>query len=575
MQSIDGTEPSVAAERHIRTAVLVVHGIGNQRALETVRGVVDAVWLRAPREAGETAERQIWTHPEPSGVDIDLSVMTTSGLTITRPGDDRAEHHNFDFHELYWAHLMSETRAVAVLLWLFELIRKGPRLKPGMNALWWTASIFLCIVLASLVLAAILFVHRFALAGETPQVLVLAPAFTLLILSTMGLVAASLMSAWRLATILLIVAIVTGLSFYYGHGFPPFPQYVSLFLAPILSILIARIILGWWGTLVMTVNFAFGCLGVIIYFRFAGITEPNPEWGAWSLAERWSHVVAFFMIAIYLALNALFLQSYLGDAARYFRNSPGNVAVRREIRKQAVATLAELHDGRYDRIVVVAHSLGSVVAYDMLRSYFSRVCSDLPNPDNLEPEISAIDRMHDAAKRPEAFRRAARTLIGQMASKSTTAPPWLVTDFVTLGAALTHAKYLMCEKTDDLTAGGVFTQRVRQHEYPVCPPHETPPDGLLLFKKNNARRFHSGGLFGLTRWTNLYFPVRQLLWGDAIGGPLKPLFGGCIEDVEVSVGDGWRNSFFTHTAYWSLKYPGGAAAPHIEKLRNAVNLKDE
>jgi hypothetical protein len=34
-------------------------------------------------------------------------------------------------------------------------------------------------------------------------------------------------------------------------------------------------------------------------------------------------------VALYLALYAVFLQPYLGDAARYFRNSPGNVAVRR------------------------------------------------------------------------------------------------------------------------------------------------------------------------------------------------------------------------------------------------------
>jgi hypothetical protein len=65
---------------------------------------------------------------------------------------------------------------------------------------------------------------------------------------------------------------------------------------------------------------------------------------------------------------------YLGDAARYFRNSPANVAVRRAIRKEAVETLERLHtSGLYDRIIIVAHSLGCVVSYDMLRAYFSRV----------------------------------------------------------------------------------------------------------------------------------------------------------------------------------------------------------
>ncbi len=47
---------------------------------------------------------------------------------------------------------MSETRAVAVLLWLFELVRKGPRLKRGMRALWWGATIYLCLLVQSVVL---------------------------------------------------------------------------------------------------------------------------------------------------------------------------------------------------------------------------------------------------------------------------------------------------------------------------------------------------------------------------------------------------------------------------------------
>ncbi|MBJ6903642.1 hypothetical protein, partial [Vibrio cholerae] len=84
-----------------------------------------------------------------------------------------------------------------------------------------------------------------------------------------------------------------------------------------------------------------------------------------------------------------FLQPYLGDAARYFRGSPANVAVRRAIRKEAVGTLERLHtSGQYDRIIVVAHSLGCVVSYDMLRTYFSRVCDELPTDTLLAPEFT-------------------------------------------------------------------------------------------------------------------------------------------------------------------------------------------
>src|SRR5258708_2474532 len=117
---------------HKKTAVLVVHGIGGQRALETVRGVVRGVWLG--NEDPSVSGRQIWNHPERSGIDIDLPVLTTNEIRGSVDG------RSVDFHELYWAHLMSETKAVAVLLWLYELCRKGPLLRVGLNILWWNGA---------------------------------------------------------------------------------------------------------------------------------------------------------------------------------------------------------------------------------------------------------------------------------------------------------------------------------------------------------------------------------------------------------------------------------------------------
>ena len=127
----EGPAAAINAEAPIkrRTAVLVVHGMGSQRALDTVRGVVNAVWMD-----DEPSAKRYWLHPEQRSRDVDLSVITTNGVPGTR------DQRSVDFHELYWAHLMSETRAVAVLLWLFELVRKGPRLKRGMRALWWGAT---------------------------------------------------------------------------------------------------------------------------------------------------------------------------------------------------------------------------------------------------------------------------------------------------------------------------------------------------------------------------------------------------------------------------------------------------
>ncbi|MES2193898.1 MAG: hypothetical protein V4517_05750 [Pseudomonadota bacterium] len=568
--------------------MLVVHGIGSQRARETVRGVVDAAWLQDANDPGSAdPPRQVWTHPEYSGVDIDLSVTTTSGLSVSTPGG--YQRRSIDFHELYWAHLMSETRAVAVLLWLFDLVRKGPRLKPGMGALWWVSTVFLCTVLASLVLIVLHLISRMASLDGYNHVLALAPLFALFVLSASALIAALVSTAWRLFVFLLLATIAPLLAFWFGIEFESATRlYATLYLAPVLSVLVAWVAMGSWGALVMALTFAVASASVPFYTWVRADANPLAEWGAWSLAESWSAVVACVMIILYFAFNALFLQSFLGDAARYFRNAPGNVAVRREIRKQAVDTLDALHaSGKYDRIIVVAHSLGTVVAYDMLRAYFSRVCKNLPDPAALGPEIDAIDGLivkpDHAHEQKLLLRNGAREIIRSIATVRPTpgAPArttkWLVTDFVTLGSALTHAHYLMCNGDTHAELLKDFDRRVGEREYPTCPPVRRDDDGLLLFGNpaTKKRGFHHGALFGLTRWTNLYFPLRQLLWGDAIGGPLAPIFGPYIEDIEVSTYAPPRPAFFTHTAYWSLKWPGGRKAPQIQALQAAINLEDK
>jgi hypothetical protein len=327
---------------------------------------------------------------------------------------------------------------------------------------------------------------------------------------------------------------------------------------------------------------------VPFYWWLRGGGSPQPDLGAWSLTESWSTVSACVMIVLYFALNALFLQSYLGDAARYFRNSPGNVRVRRQIRKEAVDTIDALHaSGKYDRIIVVAHSLGTVVAYDMLRAYFSRICNNLPDPAALAPEVDDVDGMiidpQESSVQKPRLRRDAREIVRNIATVRPTSggspniTKWLVTDFVTLGSALTHARYLMCNGNTYAELQKDFSRRVGEREFPTCPPARLDADGLLLFRNpaTKQREFHHGALFGLTRWTNLYFPLRQLFWGDAIGGQLAPIFGAHIEDIEVSTHRPPRAAFFTHTAYWSLKWPGGHKAPQIQALQAAINLEDK
>ena len=108
-----------------------------------------------------------------------------------------------------------------------------------------------------------------------------------------------------------------------------------------------------------------------------------------------------------------------------------------------------------------------------------------------------------------------------------------------------------------------FARRIREREFPTCPPQQLDNDGLLSFSnpRTGAREFHHGGVFGLTRWTNIYFPLEQGFWGDAIGGPLAPIFGSHVLDVPVSTRAAGGADFFTHTAYWDVARPKGATRP--------------
>ena len=111
--------------------------------------------------------------------------------------------------------------------------------------------------------------------------------------------------------------------------------------------------------------------------------------------------------------------------------------------------------------------------------------------------------------------------------------------------------------------------RQADREFPACPPalengkHFTYPAG----KAN--RTPHHAAVFAATRWTNLFFPARAIVFGDLIGGRLTPVFGKGIKDVSVRTKR--RGGFLSHTLYWKLLAKGD----NIEKLRLALDLADE
>ena len=94
-----------------------------------------------------------------------------------------------------------------------------------------------------------------------------------------------------------------------------------------------------------------------------------------------SGVLVFIVYKLlYPALKTMFstalLQS-IGDVVKYTVPSPKNINVRNKIRQKGLEMLKKLHEAKdtsgdyiYDDIVVVGHSLGSIVCYDLLTFLF-------------------------------------------------------------------------------------------------------------------------------------------------------------------------------------------------------------
>lgn len=272
----------------------------------------------------------------------------------------------------------------------------------------------------------------------------------------------------------------------------------------------------------------------------------------------------------------------LGDAERYFQPSPGNIAGREAVRAQGTRLLGALHDaGRYDRVIVVGHSLGSVIAYDVLTHLWIQrrghgVARDSVGFEALRAMERAAGQDQAPVTPPGSPSSAQIADVRELQwaaweERTINGGGWLVTDFVTCGSPLTYAHLLLGASAAEV--GRAQRDRV----LPTCPPMAEDTGGQRRVSYERPYRtprgdsatvtvLHHAALFGVTRWTNVYFPVsRAGLRGDLVGGPVAPVFGTWVHDVAAPVPPG-----FAHTRYWT---PTGSGDPHISVLREALDLQ--
>jgi len=293
-----------------------------------------------------------------------------------------------------------------------------------------------------------------------------------------------------------------------------------------------------------------------------------------------------------LYVAAEFLLPFFGDAASYLSAQTETVQSRQVVRNRGLALLRALHDdSKYDRVVVIGHSLGTVLAYDLLHILWQEVGPTKDNPP--EPAavaaLAAVDEF--AASRPagqwspadiEAYQdlqwRAFNALRGQRSraaagSRTATRAGWKVSDFVALGSPLASAQFLVAENRAD------FIRMKKERMLPTAPPQRYDENYFALYRDERRRRVaHHAAVFCAVRWTNIYdqFDSPLFLFGDPIAGPVSGIdrFGDAVLDrnVEIKWGPfGWR--FFTHNWYWTeTSADWTAPSEHIAAFRAAVGM---
>lgn len=500
-----------------KQAVVVIHGMGEQIPMETLRSVVKTVWETDSEVCSQGSdENQIWSKPDRRNRSFELRRITTQRSS---------EGKRTDFYEFYWAHLMHGTTWEHFKAWFFQLVLRWPSTVPKDVFLAWLVLLFLTLVVILFAAAAVL---------------------------------------------------------------PAFEWIEALF--------------GWSAPEWLQDGF-FALLSIV---------------GAW-------------------LINRVLLK-YVGDVARYVKAMPPNVARRQEIREKGVELLETLMginssnfneilrnwekqeegsqpltwDTEYDRIIVISHSLGTIVAYDILKHCFARVNrfvefdanSDQSELEALEEFLTnSVDEYYCDPKDKQEWQRKFRAHQDRCRRElNKLGNPWIVSDFITLGSPLTHAEFLLEKDKKNL----VLQQQDRV--LPTCPPTLEKFGNSSPWRVSYDRKLKNGEMvriphhaahFAFTRWTNIYSRGIGVVFGDVISGPLADLFGlrlpdsdparRCqlegIRDVKVFPSDPDETEgrkldharWIAHTQYWKRKPDADPENEeyHILKLREAVNILDK
>jgi hypothetical protein len=504
-----------------KTAIILIHGIGEQIPMATLTGFIDTVWTHDdslveaakpdPNTGGTRTTNASWSKPDERNRSFELQLVTTE-----TGKDDR----RYDFFEYYWAHRITGTTWEQVRAWIFKLMLRNPITNVPRGVL---------------------------------------PAWTLM---------------WAIVLIFIYASIVFSIA---GAEEPIDPAEIGF------SIVHGTLALAAW----------------------------IQSWPTWLKASAWG------LLAIFSGALLKVMVDVAGDIVRYVEASPKNIAVRQDIREKGVQLLETLMgfdesgkagDTPYDRIIVVGHSLGTIVGYDIITHAFGRHNDRIDKttlPGCKQPQRAALESMIrdawavggkefsiDDFQKLQDECRAELNALGN---------PWIVSDFISIGSPLTHSEFLLATDREALELAK------EKRILPTCPPtlefDRITKKLHFSYRSRDVRGEgktadleaprvpHHAAPFAYTRWTNIYSPLRMVLIGDIVSGPLRKIFGPKppagksslygIRDVAVlpsqeGSSQDRKRRMLTHLLYWdrSVANTGekGFVPHHIRALRDALHL---
>ncbi len=284
----------------------------------------------------------------------------------------------------------------------------------------------------------------------------------------------------------------------------------------------------------------------IAYGFFWGSGIAALMWAAHSLTTLVGTLIVGTLLYKLVLGNLVF--GYLADAAKYLSNHPDNVAARGRVRTGAIDLIRSLNQSdKYDRVMVIGHSLGSVIAMDAITQYWHEACVTIQLESNQEKGLMICYHQLLASMSPSVgkvdisiFQKRQREM---RAALNVDKVRWKISDFVTVGSPLSFANFLVAKDEADF----VF-KRERTPQILLCPP--TLEKDKNFYHKNigtpllrNYLLPTASSVFLYIRWTNIYGHK------DMVGGAVAPLFGAGVFDLKAH-----SSSFLAaHTEYFNAK----------------------